>query len=149
MFRPLCAAGLAVLLLALGPAVTASPHRHGPVHYGTGPAHQHGPVHYGNGPDHRAPLSIHGTRREADTAHRGLLLRRGRSPVIIVEPRVHLDRHRRFGHPRLRYRAPRHGLRDHPRLRYRAPRHGLRGDRGDPPWWIVPGAPSRHPRRVP
>ncbi len=79
------------LALALLTPAWADDIRHGPVVYGTGGAHQHGPVVYGNGPDRREPPGLYRTHPAGASPER----RHDAPPVIIVEPRIEIDRHRR------------------------------------------------------
>lgn len=110
---------LACLLLPAVPAV-ADDIRHGPVTYGTTGEHQHGPVHYGNGPDH--PQTPGRYRTHSYRPH----LRDGAPPVIIVEPRIELDRQERLRFPHHR----------RPERRSSGPRRSERLPRGDAHWFI-------------
>ncbi|MCK2183876.1 hypothetical protein [Halomonas getboli] len=80
--------------------------RHGPVIYGTGDAHQHGPVHYGNGPDDREAPGRYRTRSYRSHSRDAEPERRDDAPLIIVEPRIELEHHRRRPRSPLRRSPP-------------------------------------------
>ncbi|MFG6176806.1 hypothetical protein ACGTN6_06165 [Halomonas sp. THAF12] len=130
-----CLTATCLTLLILAPAMAgAEDHRHGPVLFGTAAGHQHGPVHYGNGPDYRQAPGLYRTHPDAESPYLVPHPSRPTSPVIIVEPRIYLDRHEHRGFSRS----------DHWRTRHRERFH-----RDDPPWFDKHRWPPRDPRTTP